>query len=87
MSSIFAAVNPEWSISPERGEMETRISALDCSNTAIGPPEQWSQALRTTVRILLANRFPMLLWWGPDYISIYRCLHPGTRAEASMGFG
>jgi hypothetical protein len=37
----------------------------------IGPRESWSQALRTTVRILLANRFPMLLWWGPDYISFY----------------
>ncbi|MDY0747724.1 ATP-binding protein [Paucibacter sp. R3-3] len=23
------------------------------------------------VRVVLANRFPMLLWWGPDYIQIY----------------
>jgi hypothetical protein len=21
--------------------------------------------------LMLANRFPMLLWWGPDYICIY----------------
>ena len=33
--------------------------------------EQWSPTLRTTVDFLLANRFPLLLWWGPDYISIY----------------
>jgi hypothetical protein len=51
--------------------MEERIGALDWSRTSIGPCENWSQALRTTVRILVANRFPMLLWWGPDYISIY----------------
>ena len=23
------------------------------------------------VRLMLANRLPMLLWWGPQYISIY----------------
>ena len=23
------------------------------------------------VRIMLANRFPLLLWWGPHYVSIY----------------
>jgi len=51
--------------------MENRIAALDWSATAIGPQENWSPALKTTVRILLANRFPMLLWWGPDYVSIY----------------
>jgi PAS domain S-box-containing protein len=58
-------------IAPRGGEMERRIDSLDWSGTSIGPRESWSQALRTTVRILLANRFPMLLWWGPDYISIY----------------
>jgi PAS domain S-box-containing protein len=51
--------------------MESRIDSLEWSKTSIGPRENWSQALRTTVRILLANRFPMLLWWGPDYISLY----------------
>jgi hypothetical protein len=65
------ANNPELEIAPGSGEMERRIDSLDWSNTSIGPRENWSQALRTTVRILLANRFPMLLWWGPDYISIY----------------
>ena len=53
------------------GEMGERIRGFDWSKTAIGAPENWSPALRTTIRILLANRFPMLLWWGPEYISIY----------------
>jgi PAS domain S-box-containing protein len=51
--------------------MGSRIRGFDWSGTAIRGPETWSPALRTTIRILLANRFPMLLWWGPDYISIY----------------
>ena len=53
------------------GEMGARIRAFDWSSTPIGKPEAWSAALRTMVRVLLANRFPMLLWWGSDYVSIY----------------
>ena len=51
--------------------MSERIYAFDWSKTAIGPVEGWSPALRMMVRFLLANRFPLLLWWGPDYVSIY----------------
>src|ERR1700757_1992538 len=53
------------------GEMGALIRAFDWSPTAIGGPEDWSPALRTLVGILLANRFPLLLWWGPEYVSIY----------------
>jgi signal transduction histidine kinase len=53
------------------GEMQDRIHDFDWSRTPVGPADSWSPALRTTVRNLLANRFPQLLWWGPEYISIY----------------
>ena len=53
------------------GEMAERIRKFDWSRTPLGPATDWSSALRTTVGLMLANRFPMLLWWGPDYISIY----------------
>jgi PAS domain S-box-containing protein len=53
------------------GEMGERIRAFDWSKTEIGPPETWSPALRMMVQLLLANRFPLLLWWGPQYVSIY----------------
>ena len=53
------------------GEMAERVRAFDWSQTSIGGPEGWSPALRTMLGILLANRFPHLLWWGPDYIQIY----------------
>jgi PAS domain S-box-containing protein len=53
------------------GEMAQRIRAFDWSRTALGPSGNWSIALRTTVGLMLANRFPMLLWWGPDYICLY----------------
>ena len=53
------------------GEMGALIRAFDWSQTPIGPVESWSPALRMMVRFLLANRFPLLLWWGPQYVSIY----------------
>jgi PAS domain S-box-containing protein len=59
------------SLSSRGGEMEQRIRAFDWSKTPLGPLETWSPALRTMTSILLANRFPMILWWGPDSISIY----------------
>ncbi|HEX4134818.1 MAG TPA: ATP-binding protein [Bryobacteraceae bacterium] len=56
---------------PANGEMAELIGTLDWSSTPIGAPENWPLALRTMAPILLANRFPQLLWWGPEYICIY----------------
>lgn len=53
------------------GEMGALIRELDWSQTPIGPMENWSPTLRIMTRFLLANRFPLLLWWGPQYVSIY----------------
>ena len=44
--------------------------------------------LRIMVRLLLANRLPILLWWGPDYIQLYNDAYrpiPGTKHPRSMG--
>jgi PAS domain S-box-containing protein len=59
------------SLLTEGGEMGERIRTFDWSQTPLGPIATWSPALLTTVRILLVNRFPMFLMWGPEYISIY----------------
>jgi signal transduction histidine kinase/DNA-binding response OmpR family regulator len=52
-------------------EMRNAIADLDWSKTPLGRAEEWSVALKTTVSVLLANRFPLLLWWGPEYVCIY----------------
>jgi signal transduction histidine kinase len=62
-------VNPD--VLAVAGEMGDRILALDWSATPLGRIDSWSPSLRTTVSLLLNNRFPMLLWWTSDYISIY----------------
>jgi PAS domain S-box-containing protein len=53
------------------GEMAQRIRRFDWSSTPLGLTDGWSPALRTTVGLMMSNRFPMLLWWGPDYVSLY----------------
>jgi PAS domain S-box-containing protein len=70
------------------GEMGALIRSMDWSKTPIGAPETWSPALRTMLRILLANRFPLLLWWGPEYVQIYNDAYrpiPGTKHPKSLG--
>src|SRR5690349_18650506 len=53
------------------GEMAERIRTFDWASTPLGPPSNWSPALRTMLQILVANRFPHILWWGPQYIQFY----------------
>lgn len=53
------------------GEMGGLIRALDWSKTPLGPRESWPLTLRMMVGFLLANRFPLMLWWGPEYVCIY----------------
>jgi hypothetical protein len=51
--------------------MGALIRAKDWSQTALGPPEQWPQSLRTAVALMLRMRQPIFIGWGPDYISLY----------------
>ncbi len=53
------------------GHLEALVRDFDWASTDLGPPSSWSTSLRMIVRVVLANRFPMLLWWGPNYIQIY----------------
>jgi hypothetical protein len=53
------------------GEMSAAMRAVDWASTPLGPIESWSPALRMMVGFMHANRFPLLLWWGPHYVSIY----------------
>ena len=40
-------------------------------NTCLGPPNEWPQSLRITVRLLLNSQHPMFIWWGPNLIQFY----------------
>ncbi|HKO49810.1 MAG TPA: ATP-binding protein, partial [Polyangiaceae bacterium] len=51
--------------------MGALIRAKHWQDTPLGPTESWSPALRTLVGVLLGNRFPMIILWGPDFIQLY----------------
>src|SRR3954465_12484313 len=55
----------------DAGEMGELIQSFDWANPPLGPIDSWSTSLKMMVRFLLANRFPLLLWWGPEFIQIY----------------
>src|SRR5579862_5053120 len=53
------------------GEMARLVRAKDWSRTPLGPIEQWPQSLKTSVSICLASRFPIVMYWGPEYVVLY----------------
>src|SRR5215475_14070163 len=68
--------------------MATLVRELDWARTPLGPPDSWSPALRMIVGLMMANRVPLLLWWGPDYISIYNDAYRpvlGTKHPWALG--
>lgn len=64
-AEVFAA------IPGAAGELAALQRAHDWAATPLGPVSGWSPTLRATVRLILASRFPLLLWWGPQFCQIY----------------
>ena len=70
------------------GEMGDRIRSFDWASTPLGPFEDWPNSLKTAVRIMLHSRYPMFVWWGPQYINIYNDAYIpvlGARHPAALG--
>ncbi|MBE4751009.1 response regulator [Corallococcus sp. ZKHCc1 1396] len=53
------------------GEMGALVRSLDWAQTPLGPSRDWPVSLKTMVGVVLNNRFPMLMWWGPEMIQVY----------------
>ena len=53
------------------GEMGALMRATDWTRTPLGPVDGWPQSLRTTVSTCLNSRFPILIWWGPQFVKLY----------------
>ncbi|HEX2915559.1 MAG TPA: ATP-binding protein [Chloroflexia bacterium] len=71
------------------GEMGKLMRSLDWSKTKAGAVTDWPQSLRTAVSILLASRFPMIIFWGPElvqfYNDAYRPMLGATKHPAALG--
>ncbi|WP_300644094.1 ATP-binding protein [Nocardioides sp.] len=53
------------------GEMARRMGAYPWHDSTLGVPDQWPQALRVAVSILLRSKYPMILSWGSDFVMLY----------------
>lgn len=53
------------------GQVGARLAALDWSQSPLGPPARWCEALRTTAQLCLNSPFPLILWWGEELAPIY----------------
>ena len=56
---------------PGDSEMARRMREFDWSSTTFGPPQTWPENLRLAVSLCLPSRFPILLWWGPEFKVLY----------------
>jgi PAS domain S-box-containing protein len=71
LSGIRFQPDAPYHVIPAVGVMDELMRGRDWTNTPLGPPDSWSPALRMMAKFLLANRFPQLLWWGPQFCSLY----------------
>lgn len=47
------------------------IRATDWATTPLGPPGLWPQSLRTTINMCVNSRFPIAVYWGPQFLMLY----------------
>jgi PAS domain S-box-containing protein len=60
--------------------------AVDWPGTPLGPVSGWSETLRATVRLVLSSRFPMIVFWGPEYVQFYNdAFAPSLAQKAAAG--
>ncbi len=53
------------------GEMRALCREFDWGATSLGPTTGWSRVHQNTVRMVLAARWPMLLYWGPELVQVF----------------
>ena len=63
------------------GTMADLTRAYDWGATTLGPIGGWSEALLCSVNLMLACRFPAVIFWGPEMIQFYNDAYLPLMAE------
>ena len=53
------------------GDIGLLVRSIDWRATPLGPISAWPQSLRTTMSICLNSRFPIAVYWGPQFLMLY----------------
>ncbi|HKS55776.1 MAG TPA: ATP-binding protein [Steroidobacteraceae bacterium] len=70
------------------GELGALIRAKDWGTTPLGPVEGWPQSLRSCVSHLLPSKAQIVVFWGPELVSIYNDAYRpvfGSKHPAALG--
>ncbi len=70
------------------GELGALIRAKDWGTTPLGPIDVWPQSLRSAVSILLPSKAQIVLFWGPELVSIYNDAYRpvfGSKHPSALG--
>lgn len=70
------------------GAVGALMRTIDWSATPLGDPDSWPQSLVSTVSICLSTRFPIAVYWGPEFILLYNDAWiplEGDRHPAALG--
>jgi len=70
------------------GKVGAMMRAHDWSQSPLGPPSGWPQALRTVVALMLNSKFPMFVAWGKELGFLYNDPYAeilGEKHPASLG--
>lgn len=62
-------VIPAWPM----GQSQTAelIRETDWTKSSLGTISTWPTSLKVSIQLCLDSKFPMYIWWGPEYINIY----------------
>ena len=61
------------------GEAGRLLRARNWSESVLGPPEQWPEAVKATVALCLASPAPMTLWLGRDVDNLVHIYNDASR--------
>jgi hypothetical protein len=70
------------------GRMGERMRAMDWSRTPLGPVKKWPSHLRSALSICLNSRFPIAIYWGPEFTLLYNDAYssiPGDKHPWALG--
>lgn len=57
------------------GSLRAAYDAVDWAATSLGPVAEWSPALRNAADLALGTRFPVTLFWGPEFVLVYNAAY------------
>ncbi len=70
------------------GQMGALLAERDWTGTPLGPVQMWPQSLISAASICLQSRFPMIIFWGPEFVQLYNDAYTpilGAKHPESVG--